>query len=95
MGFVRHLVMALQRKNINVFVDLDVCRGEPVERLLNRIEESRIALVIFSSGYTGSKLCLTELAKINDCVEKDNLVAIPIFYKLDRSTVKRPIGTVR
>jgi hypothetical protein len=87
MGFIYHLIMALEKKNINVFVGFNGCICEPVERLSNRIE-SIIVLVIFTSRYTESKWCLMKLVDINKCAEKDHLVAIPIFYKLDPSTVR-------
>ncbi|KAL1218401.1 Disease resistance protein RPS4B [Cardamine amara subsp. amara] len=84
--FVSHLVNALKSNGINVFVDMHAGRGG-IELLLKRIEESRIALVIISQRYTESTWCLRELAKIKDCVDETKLVAIPIFYKLDPSTV--------
>ncbi|KAG7532630.1 Toll/interleukin-1 receptor homology (TIR) domain [Arabidopsis thaliana x Arabidopsis arenosa] len=91
-GFVSHLVTALKLNNINVFMDDYEDRGQPIEILLKRIEESKIALAIFSGKYTGSIWCLRELAKIKDCVDEDKLVAIPIFYKLEPSTVKEVKG---
>ncbi|KAL1218399.1 Disease resistance protein RPS4B [Cardamine amara subsp. amara] len=89
-GFISHLVTALTSNNINVFTD-----NIKVQLKLNMIDESRkkredsrIALVIFSEKYTESRWLLRELTMIADCVEKGKLVAIPIFYKLDPSTVK-------
>ncbi|EOA12806.1 hypothetical protein CARUB_v10025767mg [Capsella rubella] len=88
LGFISHLVEALENDNINVFIDNYADKGEPLETLLTKIQESRIALAIFSGKYTESTWCLRELAMIKDCVEKGKLVAIPIFYKLDPSTVR-------
>lgn len=55
---------------------------------LKGIEESSIALVIFSSRYTESRRCLEELVKIKEGMEEGKIMVIPIFYKLDTSVVK-------
>ncbi|KAJ4878167.1 Disease resistance protein (TIR-NBS-LRR class) [Raphanus sativus] len=86
--FVSHLVTALKQNNINVFIDDYEDRGQPLETLLQRIEESKIALAIFSGKYTESAWCVRELAKIKACTDEGTLVAIPIFYKLEPSTVR-------
>jgi hypothetical protein len=88
LGFVSHLVEALENDNIKVFIDNYADKGEPLETLLTKIHDSKIALAIFSGKYTESTWCLRELAMIKDCVEKGKLVAIPIFYKVDPSTVR-------
>ncbi|KAJ0252653.1 Disease resistance protein RPS4B [Hirschfeldia incana] len=87
-GFVSHLVEALKKDDINVFIDENEGRGKKIDELLERIENSRIALPIFSARYTDSEWCLRELAKIKECEEKHKLVAIPIFYKLEPATVR-------
>ena len=61
-GFL--LVEALQRHGINVFIDSLERKGEDLINLFARIEESTIALVIFSERYTESIWCLDELLKI-------------------------------
>lgn len=81
-SFVSHLVYALRTAGINVFIDKDEQRGEDQAVLLHRIEESKIALVVFSRRYTESKWCLNELVKIKECVDAHKLVAIPIFFKV-------------
>ncbi|CAH8366218.1 unnamed protein product [Eruca vesicaria subsp. sativa] len=91
-GFVSHLVEALQKDKINVFIDDYEARGKKLDELWKMIEESRIALTIFSRKYTESIWCLNELAKIKECEEKQKLVAIPIFYKLEPSTVRELRG---
>ncbi|VVB08007.1 unnamed protein product [Arabis nemorensis] len=91
-GFVSHLVTALENHNIKVFIDAYENRGEHLDSLLNRIEESRIALAIFSVRYTESSWCLRELTKINERVAEGKIVAIPIFYKVDPSTVSEVTG---
>lgn len=69
-NFISHLVDALRRNKINIFIDYQELRGEDISILLKRIEESKIALVVFSSKYTESKWCLREAVKIKDCVEQ-------------------------
>ncbi|XP_010536628.1 PREDICTED: disease resistance protein LAZ5-like [Tarenaya hassleriana] len=87
-NFLAHLKRALKSGGINAFVDEDDGVGKDINDLFQRIQESRIALVIFSSRYTESKWCLNELVKIKEC----NLVIVPIFYKLDVNTVKKLEG---
>ncbi|CAN7133254.1 unnamed protein product [Brassica rapa subsp. narinosa] len=91
-GFVSHLEKALRRDGINVFVDKNETKGKDLSSLFSRIEESRIALAIFSSMYTESKWCLNELEKIKECVDLGKLVVIPIFYKVDTDDVKNLNG---
>ncbi|XP_013617650.1 PREDICTED: protein PHLOEM PROTEIN 2-LIKE A8-like [Brassica oleracea var. oleracea] len=78
-GFVSHLVEALQRHGINVFIDKLESVGQDLSNLFARIEESTIALVIFSRRYTESRWCLDELV-------------IPIFFKVEPVTVKQLRG---
>lgn len=87
-GFISFLVPALKKKNINVFIDEHEVRGKDLISLFRRIGESKIALVIFSEGYTESKWCLDELVQIKKCVDQKKIIAIPIFYKLDPAVVK-------
>ena len=66
-GFVSHLVEALQRHGINVFIDKLESVGQDLSNnLFARIEASTIALVIFSRRYTESRWCLDELVKIKE-----------------------------
>lgn len=82
-GFVSYLETALKNAGINVFIDKDEMRGEDLTVLFRRIEESKIALVVFSRRYMESKWCLNELVKIKECVEEKKLVAFPIFFKVN------------
>lgn len=65
-NFISHLVEALQRNEINFFTDKQEKKGEDLSNLFNRIEESKIALAVFSKRYTESRWCLDELVKIKD-----------------------------
>ncbi|XP_006280429.2 protein PHLOEM PROTEIN 2-LIKE A5 [Capsella rubella] len=91
-GFISFLVPALQEKNINVFIDEHEKRGKYLISLFDRIGESKVALVIFSEGYTESKWCLNELVEIRECMDQEKLIVIPIFYKLEPEVVKRLKG---
>ncbi|KAJ0252250.1 ADP-ribosyl cyclase/cyclic ADP-ribose hydrolase [Hirschfeldia incana] len=66
--------------------------GKDLSVLFSRIEESRIALAIFSTLYTESNWCLNELEKIKECVDLGKLVVIPIFYKVETDDVKNLKG---
>lgn len=91
--FVSHLETALKQNSINVFANQDELKGgDPIDFLSKRIKESRIALAILSSRYTESSWCLDELVKIKEREEEGKLTAIPIFYKLNPSDVKRLEG---
>lgn len=91
-SFVSHLVDALERHGVSFFVDANQSKGEKLEKNFNRIEESKIALVVFSTGYTESAWCLQELVKIKELMDEGKLVAIPIFYKVEPSQVKNLTG---
>lgn len=88
-AFVSHLERALKINGINVFIDEHQTRGNDLSTLFNRIEESKIALAIFSSQYAESKWCLNELEKIKERVDLGELVVIPIFYKVEVADVKK------
>jgi hypothetical protein len=86
-GFLSFLEPAMREANINVFIDKDEVVGTDLVNLFVRIQESRVAVVIFSKDYTSSEWCLDELAEIKDCINQGGLNAIPIFYKLAPSSV--------
>ncbi|KAH0658926.1 hypothetical protein KY285_027474 [Solanum tuberosum] len=95
-NFVSHLYKRLEEKGFNVFKDDEKLeRGRPISaELLKAIEESRIAIIVFSENYASSKWCLEELTKIMDCVEKKGQEAIPIFHNVDPSDLRRPSNSV-
>ncbi|VVB12353.1 unnamed protein product [Arabis nemorensis] len=95
-SFIGFLTGALRQHGVNFFIDEHEKRGEDLEKLFMRIEESSIALVIFSKRYSESMWCLDELVKIEERVDKGQLVVVPIFYKLEASDVrelKQEFGT--
>ncbi|KAJ9691434.1 hypothetical protein PVL29_013572 [Vitis rotundifolia] len=94
-SFTDHLYSALIRNNINTFRDdEELRRGEEIApELLKAIEESRIAIIVFSKTYAHSKWCLEELVKIMKCKEERGQMVIPIFYHVDPSELRNPTGT--
>src|SRR5215469_12115983 len=76
-GFTNTLFEFLKSKGIETFIDDGLPRGQQIEpSLMKTIEESIIAVVVFSEKYASSSWCLDELAKIREL----NLVIMPIFY---------------
>ena len=93
-NFSDHLYTALKQKGINTFRDEEELeRGKSISELFKAIEESHIAIVIFSKNYASSKWCLDELAKINKCRKEMGLIVLPIFYNVDPSDVRKQVGT--
>ncbi|XP_023768828.1 TMV resistance protein N isoform X1 [Lactuca sativa] len=89
-NFVDHLYTALSQRGISVFKDdqaLD--KGKPISReLLKAIEESKLAVVVFSKKYADSSWCLDELVKIMECEDQMELMVLPVFYHVDPSDVR-------
>ncbi|PHT52411.1 hypothetical protein CQW23_06873 [Capsicum baccatum] len=89
--FVDHLYIALQLKGINTFKDDEKLeRGKSISPdLVRAIEESRIALIVFSKNYANSTWCLDELTKIMECNKQKGQIVLPVFYDVDPSTVRK------
>lgn len=78
---------ALERAGVNAYADDEPTGVDHLtEVVFKRIEESKVAIVVFSSKYTESRWCLEELVKIKERKEQGKLSVIPIFYKLDTSS---------
>lgn len=86
--FISHLVRALKRESINVFIDNHETMGNDLSIFFQRIKESRIVIAVISSKYTESEWCLDELVKIKECVEIGTMKVFPVFYKVDTETVR-------
>ncbi|KAL3740097.1 hypothetical protein ACJRO7_021386 [Eucalyptus globulus] len=90
-GFLSHLYAALVQNGIYTFVDSEELRkGEEISPALVRaIEESRIAVIVFSENYAFSPWCLEELLKIMECKEQNDLMVVyPVFYKVEPREVR-------
>ena len=93
--FTDHLYKALDDKKIITFRDdKELEMGKPISlELLEAIEKSRIAVIIFSENYASSTWCLEELAKIVECRERGILTVLPIFYHVEATDVRRQTNT--
>ncbi|XP_071697030.1 TMV resistance protein N-like [Rutidosis leptorrhynchoides] len=93
-NYVDHLYKALSDKLIHTYKDDQTLpRGDSIgPSLLNAIEESQIAVVVFSENYADSSWCLDELVHIMKCRDERGLIVIPIFYKVDPSDVRKLKG---
>ncbi|KAG5574223.1 hypothetical protein H5410_054357, partial [Solanum commersonii] len=90
-NFTSHLCKGFKNKGIATFLDDESLEaGDSIlEELMEAIEESQVAVIIFSKNYATSSWCLNELVKIMECKEKKNgLTVIPIFCNVDASHVR-------
>lgn len=92
-SFVGFLVKAMRSSKVNVFTDEVELKGTDLQNLFKRIEESRVAVAIFSERYTESRWCLDELVKMKAQMEQGKLVVIPVFYRIDATACKNLEGT--
>jgi len=86
--FLSHVLDAFSRKQIVVFSDKKLKRGDEISELHTAIEKSFIYLVIFSQDFASSRWCLDELVKIIECREKYGRILIPVFYQVEPSAVR-------
>ncbi|KAH0910511.1 hypothetical protein HID58_033832, partial [Brassica napus] len=87
-NFTGHLQKALRLRGIDSFIDDKLRRGDDLTALFDRIEHSKIAIIVFSKNYSNSAWCLRELVKILECRDRNQQLVIPIFYKVDKSELK-------
>ncbi|KAI9127388.1 hypothetical protein K1719_001947 [Acacia pycnantha] len=94
LGFVSHLYESLHQSGIHAFIDYKIRDGEHITpTLFKAIEESRIAIIVFSENYANSTFCLQELEKIVDCFKEESRLIYPVFYYVDPSELRRPRGS--
>ncbi|XP_076884086.1 disease resistance protein Roq1-like [Bidens hawaiensis] len=93
-GFVDHLYAALEQRGIITYKDDETLpRGESISpALFKAIQESRIAVIVFSENYADSSWCLDELAHIVECMENKGQIVMPVFYDVDPSDVRKQNG---
>lgn len=94
-GFTGNLCNALNQKGINTFKDdIKLKKGEGISpALVKAIEESRIAIIVFSQNYASSAWCLDELVKIMECMKEKGQLVRPVFYCVDPSDVRHQRGS--
>ncbi|KAK3416348.1 hypothetical protein EUGRSUZ_H01841 [Eucalyptus grandis] len=56
---------------------------------MKAIEESQVAIIVFSEDYASSPWCLEEVAKIMECKIQKDLIVLPVFYKVEPREVRR------
>ncbi|KAL8258451.1 hypothetical protein R6Q59_030492 [Mikania micrantha] len=93
-NFVDHLYTALVQQGIRAYKDDEtLARGESIGlSLMKAIQESHIAVIVFSENYANSSWCLDELTYIIECMEKRGQIVMPIFYNIDPSYVRNQKG---
>ncbi|KAK9070333.1 hypothetical protein SSX86_010734 [Deinandra increscens subsp. villosa] len=92
--FVDHIYRALMDRKICTYKDDETLQqGESIGvSLFKAIEESKIAIIIFSKNYVNSSWCLDELAYIMKCKVGRGLIVMPIFYDVEPSEVRKQNG---
>ncbi|XP_048131656.1 disease resistance protein Roq1-like [Rhodamnia argentea] len=91
-NFVGHLYTALDQIGINTYIDSEELeKGEQITAaLMEAIEESQIAVIVFSENYASSSFCLNELMKIMGRMQQKELIVWPVFYKVEPREVRTP-----
>ncbi|KAF3594265.1 hypothetical protein DY000_02024524 [Brassica cretica] len=92
-NFISHLEGAFKLADINYYIDYKETPSESQNVFFKRIQQSQIALPIFSSQYAESKWCLNELAEVMKQAEQGNLRVIPIFFNVTPKDVGSPYGS--
>ncbi|XP_027357320.1 TMV resistance protein N-like [Abrus precatorius] len=89
-SFTGNLCNALHQKGINTFKDdSKLKKGEGISpSLLKAIDESRIAIIVFSQNYASSSWCLDELVRIMERMKEKGQLVRPVFYYVDPSDVR-------
>ncbi|XP_024177746.1 uncharacterized protein LOC112183608 [Rosa chinensis] len=92
-SFVSHLYAALDRSGLVSFKDDQRRdRGEfpssDPQLVSKAIEDSKVALVIFSRDYGTATWCVDELVKILECRQDMGQLVLPIFYNIPASVVR-------
>ncbi|XP_076952343.1 disease resistance protein Roq1-like [Bidens hawaiensis] len=92
--FVDHLFSYLEDRQIFTYKDYeDLPRGEPIgSSLFIAIQQSRIAIIVFSKNYASSSWCLDKLEFIMKNKDESEQTVIPIFYDVEPSEPRKQIG---
>jgi hypothetical protein len=94
-NFTDHLYKALVDAGIHTFRDDDeIRRGKNIElELQEAIQQSKIAIIVFSKNYAWSRWCLDELVMIMERRRTTGSIVFPVFYDVDPSQVGRQTGS--
>ncbi|GAU12958.1 hypothetical protein TSUD_97690 [Trifolium subterraneum] len=89
-GFIGNLYKALSDKGIRTFIDdKELQKGDEITpSLLKNIENSRIAIIVFSKNYATSSFCLDELVHIIHYFKAKGRLILPVFYGVEPSLVR-------
>ncbi|CAK8532255.1 unnamed protein product [Lathyrus sativus] len=89
-GFTGNLYKSLSDNGIRTFIDdKELQRGEKITpSLLKNIENSRVAIIVFSSNYAASSFCLDELVHIIHYFKEKSRLVLPVFYGTEPSHVR-------
>ncbi|KAI3515232.1 hypothetical protein L1887_14029 [Cichorium endivia] len=89
--FVDHLYTSLVQQGIYTYKDDETLpRGESIRpSLMKAIEDSQIAVIVFSKNYADSSWCLDELEHIMKCKDTRGQNVMPIFYDVDPYEVRK------
>ncbi|KAF7848824.1 hypothetical protein BT93_L1532 [Corymbia citriodora subsp. variegata] len=90
-NFLGHLYTALNQNGIFIYINNEELRkGEQLTLApKNAIEQSCIAIIVFSKDYASSPWCLEEAVKIMECKERKGLIVLPVFYKVEPRELRR------
>ncbi|KAJ0724914.1 putative TIR domain-containing protein [Helianthus annuus] len=93
-NFVGHLYAALYQRGILTYLNTETLPyGLRIDAtLFKAIQESRIAVVVFSKNFVNSLICLNELAYIIHCRDEMGQIVVPIYYHVDPSEVRKQEG---
>ncbi|KAK9995075.1 hypothetical protein SO802_024778 [Lithocarpus litseifolius] len=92
--FTDHLHEAFRLRGIEAFRDSEKLQigQEIAPALIQAIENSQYAIVVFSKKYANSRWCLDELTKIVEYRKNKGLKVVPVFYHVDPSDVRKQTG---
>ncbi|XP_028763099.1 inactive disease resistance protein RPS4-like [Neltuma alba] len=90
-NFTSHLYAALCNAGVYVFKDdVELSEGKYIKtELLQAIGSSKIAIIIFSEKYAGSKWCLEELSMIMELHKTNKRAVLPVFYHVSPKQIRR------
>ncbi|KAF8015725.1 hypothetical protein BT93_H1296 [Corymbia citriodora subsp. variegata] len=94
-NFLSHLNTALDQNGLFTYIDnKEMRKGQQLWlELMKAIEESQVAIIVFSENYAASRWCLEEAAKIMECKGHKDLVVLPVFYKVEPREVRKGEGS--